>query len=120
MSDTMSDINKVVHHSAAINERICEATEAMVEQYGTIIEMQRSIITELKKIVQGNAAIFEQIRVLRMMKEKQFTLDDKLYCSIPSGDDLDINKIYRRHICQKCNHVHSITSPCSKDTGSPL
>jgi len=29
------------------------------------------ILTELRKIVQGNAAIFAQVRMIRMMMEKQ-------------------------------------------------
>jgi hypothetical protein len=41
------------------------------KRYEKQTEWNESVITELKKIVEGNRAIFEQVRVIRMILEKE-------------------------------------------------
>ncbi len=77
----------------------------MKETLYAIHKMLTLILVEQKKIVEGNAAIFTQVRYLRMMEEQKQRPDDE-YCKKCNG------KYYLHYTCVQCCHrKSSVTEP---------
>ncbi len=72
----------------------------MKETLYAIHKVLLSILAEQKKIVEGNAAVFSQVRMLRMMEEKKIKPDDNT-----------AHFAHGKRYCIKCNEPYYFGGP---------